>query len=117
MVGDAPGALRGSSHTQPMDDAQWLPHHLLVSDIHRSHGTRKRLGGRGRAMMHPTELTISDMLRDPIIHQVLQADGISLPAFVKLLQQAARRQHEMPPLDTSNADTGARDLRPETGIG
>ena len=45
-------------------------------------------------MMHPTELTISDALRDPVIRQVLRADGISVPAFAVFLQEAARRQHE-----------------------
>ena len=44
--------------------------------------------------MHPTELTISDALRDPIIRQVLRADGISIPAFAVFLQEAARRQQK-----------------------
>jgi hypothetical protein len=48
-----------------------------------------------REQMHPSELTISDILRDPMIRQVLRADGISLRAFAVFLQQAARRQLEV----------------------
>jgi hypothetical protein len=51
-------------------------------------------------MTQPTELTISDALRDPVIRQVLLAYGISLPAFGLLLQKAARRKHENTDRDT-----------------
>ena len=59
-------------------------------------------------MLHPSELTVSDVLRDPMVRLVLRADGISLPAFAMLLREAARRQHRFnalryastPPVET-----------------
>jgi hypothetical protein len=62
----------------------------------------------GEAKMHPSELTISDVLRDPMVRQVLRADGISLPAFAMFLQQAARRQLEL----TSGAGSSPERYRP-----
>ncbi|WSH66230.1 hypothetical protein U8Q05_07100 [Rhizobium ruizarguesonis] len=38
------------------------------------------------------EMTTSDMLRDPLIRQMLRADKISLASFAILLDTAARRQ-------------------------
>jgi len=38
------------------------------------------------------EMTASDMLRDPLIRQMLRADRISLAAFATLLDTASRRQ-------------------------
>lgn len=37
------------------------------------------------------EMTASDMLRDPLIRQMLRADKISLAAFAILLDAAARK--------------------------
>lgn len=54
--------------------------------------------------MHPSELTKSKMLHDPMICQVMRADGISLPAFAMFLQQAAHRQ-----LETKSSSRSARD--------
>jgi hypothetical protein len=38
------------------------------------------------------EMTASDMLRDPLIRQMLRADRISLASFATLLDTATRRQ-------------------------
>ncbi|QWW69957.1 hypothetical protein [Rhizobium sp. WYJ-E13] len=38
------------------------------------------------------EMTASEMLRDPLIRQVLRADRISLASFATLLDTASRRQ-------------------------
>jgi L-asparaginase II len=58
--------------------------------------------------MHPSELTIRDVLRDPMVRQVLRADGISLPAFAMFLHQAARRQLEL----TSGSHSAPERCRP-----
>ncbi|EJJ28398.1 hypothetical protein [Rhizobium sp. CF142] len=38
------------------------------------------------------EMTASDMLRDPLIRQILRADRISLASFATLLDAASRQQ-------------------------
>jgi len=38
------------------------------------------------------EMTASDMLRDPLIRQMLRADRISLASFATLLDTVSRRQ-------------------------
>lgn len=38
------------------------------------------------------EMTASEMLKDPLIRQMLRADKISLAHFATLLDNAARRQ-------------------------
>lgn len=38
------------------------------------------------------ELSVNDMLHDPLIRQLLRADRISLPSFAVFLQDAVRRQ-------------------------
>ena len=38
------------------------------------------------------EMTASDMLRDPLIRQLLRADRISLASFAALLDAASQRQ-------------------------
>ena len=43
---------------------------------------------------HQSELTLSEVLRDPMIRQVLRADGITVPAYAMFLRQAVRRQQE-----------------------
>lgn len=40
----------------------------------------------------PQDLTVSDMLVDPLIRLVLQADRVSVHSFAKLLDEAAHRQ-------------------------
>ncbi|MBZ5763006.1 MULTISPECIES: hypothetical protein [Rhizobium] len=39
--------------------------------------------------MHATELTMSEMLRDPMIRLMLRADRVPLGDFAKLLEDAA----------------------------
>lgn len=39
------------------------------------------------------ELTMSEVLRDPMIRQVLRADGISLGSFALMLERAASRRN------------------------
>ncbi len=46
------------------------------------------------------EMTPSEMLRDPLIRQMLRADKISLATFAALLDAAAR-QHARPACDGS----------------
>jgi hypothetical protein len=53
-----------------------------------------------RITMH--EMTPSEMLRDPLIRQMLRADKISLASFAALLDAAAR-QHARPANDSSFA--------------
>jgi hypothetical protein len=38
------------------------------------------------------ELSVNDMLHDPLIRQLLRADRISLPSFAVFLHDAVRRQ-------------------------
>lgn len=55
------------------------------------------------------EMTPSEMLRDPLIRQMLRADKISLTSFAALLDAAAR-QHARPTSDS----TFATSKRPDT---
>ncbi|WP_037067573.1 hypothetical protein [Allorhizobium undicola] len=48
------------------------------------------------------DMTISEVLRDPIIRQVLRADGVSLSAFAHLLEDAARLRHSTLAMDGQN---------------
>lgn len=43
--------------------------------------------------MDHSELTLTNVLHDPLIRQVLRADRISLPQFAVFLQDAARKHH------------------------
>ncbi|MBB3590791.1 hypothetical protein FHX08_001135 [Rhizobium sp. BK529] len=43
------------------------------------------------------EMTASDMLKDPLIRQMLRADRISLASFAALLDSASRRQARRDP--------------------
>lgn len=38
------------------------------------------------------DMTMAEVLRDPLIRQMLRADGISLSDFASLLQNAARQK-------------------------
>ncbi|MCF1471011.1 MULTISPECIES: hypothetical protein [Rhizobium/Agrobacterium group] len=40
-----------------------------------------------------TDLTMSEVLKDPMIRQLLRADGVSLSAFAVLLDDAARQRN------------------------
>jgi hypothetical protein len=44
-------------------------------------------------MMSRDDMTMSEVLRDPLIRLMLRADGISLGAFAELLETAARRRN------------------------
>lgn len=44
--------------------------------------------------MHPTELTMSDMLRDPMIRLMLRADRVPLGDFARLLEKAASARNQ-----------------------
>lgn len=44
--------------------------------------------------MDQSELTLTNVLRDPLIRQILRADRISLPQFAVLLQEAARKHQK-----------------------
>ncbi|MBO9096651.1 MULTISPECIES: hypothetical protein [unclassified Rhizobium] len=55
--------------------------------------------------MHAAELTMSEMLRDPMIRLMLRADRVPLRDFAKLLEDAANartkgRQEDAQPLRT-----------------
>lgn len=43
--------------------------------------------------MSRNDMTMSEVLRDPLIRLMLRADGISLGAFAELLEAAARRRN------------------------
>jgi hypothetical protein len=43
--------------------------------------------------MTNTELTMSEVLRDPMIRLMLRADRVSLGEFARLLQKAAEDRH------------------------
>ena len=43
--------------------------------------------------MSRDDMTMSEVLRDPLIRLMLRADGISLGAFAELLEAAARRRN------------------------
>jgi hypothetical protein len=45
-------------------------------------------------MMDQAELTMTDVLHDPMIRQLLRADRISLPTFAVLLHNAAGRHQQ-----------------------
>ncbi len=56
------------------------------------------------------EMTQSEMLRDPMIRQMLRADKISVASFAALLDAAARRHGHSAP-DTVLAATKLSDVR------
>ncbi len=45
------------------------------------------------------DLTIAEVLKDPLIRQVMRADRISVTGMATLLQDAARRQERALPAD------------------
>ncbi len=57
------------------------------------------------------DMTIADILKDPLIRQMMRADRMSLSGMRALLQDAARRQKNArqarPPLDVPD---GLRDI-------
>ena len=65
---------------------------------------------RETAMTH-RDMTIADILKDPLIRQMMRADRMSLSGMRALLQDAARRQKNArqarPPLDVPD---GLRDI-------
>ena len=44
--------------------------------------------------MAHSDLTLTKVMHDPLIRQVLRADGISLPKFAAFLQDAARKHQK-----------------------
>jgi len=42
-----------------------------------------------------SEMTMSEVLRDPVIRQMLRADRVSLSEFAKLLEKTARARNEV----------------------
>ena len=51
--------------------------------------------------MHTSELTMSEMLRDPMIRLMLRADRVPLGDFAKLLEEAANARHQTRPVSDS----------------
>lgn len=51
-----------------------------------------------------TDMTISEVLRDPLIRQVLRADGIAPEAFSAALKQAAAGLRRSPGLSCSSTE-------------
>jgi len=47
------------------------------------------------------DMTMCEVLGDPLIRQLRRADGVSLVAFADLLQSAASRRNGAAPLDQS----------------
>ncbi len=41
------------------------------------------------------DMTMTEVLRDPMIRQMLRADGVALSDFAVLLDDAAKRRHSM----------------------
>ncbi len=58
--------------------------------------------------MHATELTMSEMLRDPMIRLMLRADRVPLGDFAKLLEEAASARNR----DRANDDQPQPPQRP-----
>lgn len=56
------------------------------------------------------DMTASDMLRDPLVRQMLHADKISLPDFASFLDSASRKQaqYALPPGGSTAADGATR---------
>jgi hypothetical protein len=44
--------------------------------------------------LHTNEMTMSEVLRDPMIRQMLRADRVPLGEFAKLLERTARARNE-----------------------
>ena len=45
--------------------------------------------------MQNSEMTMSEVLRDPVIRQMLRADRVSLSEFAKLLEKTARARNSV----------------------
>jgi hypothetical protein len=59
------------------------------------------------------EMTTSEMLRDPLVRQMLRADKVSLASFASLLDSAARRHAQSSArlwfgAPNAGSDTGTR---------
>jgi hypothetical protein len=55
-------------------------------------------------MHHLTEMTMSEILKDPMIRQMLRADKVSLGDFAKLLERTARARNEAFAIERLTAD-------------
>ncbi|MDM9622185.1 hypothetical protein [Rhizobium sp. S96] len=60
------------------------------------------------------DMTISEILRDPLIRQVLHADGTSLTSFARLLKTAARERRARQAHENSGDD--AMQFLPTTSL-
>ena len=60
------------------------------------------------------EMTPSEMLRDPLIRQMLRADKISLASFAALLDAAARQHAHPASARAANDRTFAASKMPDT---
>jgi len=49
--------------------------------------------------MHTVELTMSEMLRDPMVRLMLRADRVPLRDFARLLEEAAEARNANRPLN------------------
>ena len=49
--------------------------------------------------MHTVELTMSEMLRDPMVRLMLRADRVPLRDFARLLEEAAEARNAKRPLN------------------
>lgn len=55
--------------------------------------------------MHTNEMTMSEVLRDPMIRQMLRADRVPLGEFAKLLERTARARNEAYAVEAQAAGT------------
>ncbi|PZM14362.1 hypothetical protein [Rhizobium tubonense] len=55
--------------------------------------------------MHTNEMTMSEVLRDPMIRQMLRADRVPLGEFAKLLERTARARNEAYAVEAQAAST------------
>ena len=64
-----------------------------------------RQGTNGVAAMRQSELTMLDVMHDPIIRQILRADRVSLAQFAVLLQDTARKLKSRDPSVVDSEET------------
>jgi hypothetical protein len=57
-------------------------------------------------LLHTNEMTMSEVLRDPMIRQMLRADRVPLGEFAKLLERTARARGEAYAIESQAERTG-----------
>jgi hypothetical protein len=55
--------------------------------------------------LHTNEMTMSEVLKDPMIRQMLRADRVPLGEFAKLLERTARARNEAYAVEAQAART------------